>query len=86
VIVAVVALGTLAFGGVYPWGFIPMFGAAAAIGIAGLYQRGLRPDLRSLAFALFIVCAAGALQLVPVPTAVLTRLSPATPVILASRG
>jgi O-antigen ligase len=84
VIVAVVALGTLAFGGVYPWGFIPMFGAAAAIGIAGLYQRGLRPDLRSLAFALFIVCAAGALQLVPVPTAVLTRLSPATPVILAS--
>ena len=45
-----------------------MFGAAAAIGIAGLYQTGLRPDLRSLAFALFIVCAAGALQLVPVPT------------------
>jgi O-antigen ligase len=83
-IVAIVALGTLAFGGVYPWGFIPMFGAAAAIGIAGLYQTGLRPDLRSLAFALFIVCAAGALQLVPVPTAVLTRLSPATPAILAS--
>ncbi len=84
VIVAMVVLGTLAFGGVYPWGFIPLFGAAAAIGIAGLNQAGLRPDLRPLAFALVIVCAAGALQLVPLPTAVLARLSPATPDILAS--
>jgi O-antigen ligase len=84
VIVAIVVLGTLAFGGVYPWGFVPMFGAAAAVGIAGLYKTGPRPGLRPLAFALFIVCAAGALQLVPVPTAVLARLSPATPDILAS--
>ena len=84
IIVALVVLGTLAFGGVYPWGYVPLFSAAATIGIAGLYQTGLPPDRRLLASALFIVCAAGALQLVPVPTAVLAQLSPSTPALLVS--
>ena len=83
-IAAIIALGTLAFGAVYPWGFIPLFGAAAAIGVTGLYQSGLRPELRPLALALFVVCAAGALQLLPIPPAILTRVSPATPALLGS--
>jgi O-antigen ligase len=83
-LVTIIALGTSAFGAVYPWAFIPLLGAAAAIGVAGLYSTGLRPELRSLAFALFFVCAAGAVQLVPLPPTALARVSPATPGILAS--
>ena len=80
----IIALGTLAFGAVYPWGFIPLFGAAAAIGVAGLNRSGLRPELRPAAFALFAVCAAGTLQLVPLPAAVVSYVSPATPQLLRS--
>jgi len=78
----VIAFGTVAFGAVYPWGFVPLFGAAAAIGVAGLYQAGLRPELRPLAFALFAVCTAGTLQLVPLPIAVVSQINPATPPLL----
>jgi len=80
----VIALATLAFGAVYPWGFIPLFGAAAAIGVAGLYQSGLHPNMRPLAFALFAVCAAGTVQLLPLPGSMLAQVSPATPALLAS--
>jgi len=80
----VIALGTLAFGAVYPWGFIPLLGVAAAIGVAGLYQSGLRPDLRPLALALFAVCAAGTMQLLPMPSGTLAQVSPATPALLRS--
>ena len=82
-IALLVALGTLAFGAVYPWGFVPLFGAAAAIGVAGLYRTGLPPRLRPLALALFAVCAAGTVQLLPMPPAVLASVSPATPAVLA---
>jgi hypothetical protein len=82
-IAVLVALGTLAFGAVYPWGFVPLFGAAAAIGVAGLYRTGLRPDQRPLALALFAVCAAGTVQLLPMPPAVLATVSPAAPALLA---
>jgi O-antigen ligase len=83
-IALIVALSTLAFGAVYPWGFVPLFGAAAAIGVTGLYKAGLRPQLRPLALALFAVCAAATVQLVPMPPAVLARVSPATPALLAT--
>jgi O-antigen ligase len=83
-IVLIVALGTLAFGAVYPWGFIPLLGAAVAIGVTGLSRTGLRPELRSLAAALFAVCAAGAIQLLPMPPAMLAQISPATPPLLGS--
>lgn len=79
-----VALGTIAFGAVYPWGFVPLLGAATAIGVAGLYRAGLRPAHRTLAFALFAVCAAGTLQLVPLPSGVVSRISPATLPLLRS--
>jgi O-antigen ligase len=80
----IIALGTLAFGAVYPWGFVPLLGVAAALGVAGLYRAGLRPAHRPLAFALFAVCAAGTLQLVPLPAGVVSRLSPATLPLLRS--
>jgi O-antigen ligase len=80
----VIALGTLAFGAVYPWGFVPLLGVASAIGIAGLYRAGLTPAHRPLAFALFAVCAAGTLQLVPLPSGVVSRISPATLPLLRS--
>lgn len=79
-----VALGTIAFGAVYPWGFVPLLGAATAIGVAGLYRAGLRPAHRTLALALFAVCAAGTLQLVPLPSGVVSRISPATLPLLRS--
>ena len=73
-----IALATLAFGGVYFWGFVPLFGAAAVIGVAGLYRTGLHPALRTVAFALVVVCVAGTAQLVPMPTGMLALVSPAT--------
>jgi hypothetical protein len=83
-VATIVALGTLAFGAVYAWGFIPLLGAASAIGVAGLYQSGLHPNVRPLAFALFAVCAAGTMQLLPLPSGMLAHLSPATPALLGS--
>ena len=83
-IALLIALSTLAFGAVYPWGFVPLFGAAAAIGVTGLSTAGLRPQLRPLALALFAVCAAVTVQLVPMPPALLARVSPATPALLGT--
>ena len=83
-IVLIVALGTLAFGAVYPWGSLPLLGAAAAIGVTGLQRSGLRADLRPVAAALFVVCAAGTVQLLPMPPGLLARISPATPALLGS--
>lgn len=77
-IVTLIALATLAFGAVYPWGYFPLFGAAALIGTAGLLHKGLRRELRPLALSLFLVWMAGALQLVPVPRSILEWLTPAT--------
>jgi O-antigen ligase len=78
----VIAFGTLAFGAVYPWGYIPLFAIAAAIGIAGLTRAGLRPAIRPLGVALLLLCAAAAAQLVPLPSPVLEWISPSTPALL----
>jgi O-antigen ligase len=83
-IAVIIALGTIAFGAVYPWGYVPLFVAASAIGVTGLYRGGLPRDLRPLATSLFIVCAAVAIQLLPMPPGVLARVSPATPALLES--
>ena len=79
----VIALGTLAFGAVYPWGYIPLFAMAAAIGIAGLTRTGLRPGIRRVGVALLLLCAAAAVQLVPLPSPVLEWLSPSTAGLLS---
>jgi O-antigen ligase len=74
-IVLVIAFGTLAFGGVYAWAFLPLFAAAAAIGLVGL-RRGVPKQLHPLGLALALVCAAVAAQLMPLPPAVRTLISP----------
>jgi O-antigen ligase len=78
-----------AFGGVYPWAFIP----SLALSVSGFVSsrarravpaRGARfmaipaRGARLMDGALLLVLAASALQLVPVPAAVRTALSPAT--------
>jgi O-antigen ligase len=82
-IALVIALGTLAFGAVYPWGYIPLFAIAAAIGVAGLTREGIRPPMRPVAAALLLLCAASAAQLVPLPSRVLDWLSPSTAGLLS---
>lgn len=81
-IVALIACGTLAFGAVYAWAYVPLFATAALIGLAGLIRGGLRPPMRPLACALLLVGAAGALQLVPLSRAGLDSISPATTALL----
>lgn len=73
-----IALGTLAFGAVYPWAYLPLLAAAATLGLAGLWRNGLPVGMRPLAYALGALCAAAALQLVPLPDALLATVSPAT--------
>jgi len=81
-ILTLVALGTLAFGAVYPWAYVPLLAAAAAVGIAGLIRGGLLPALRPLAAGFAVLCAAAAVQLVPLPAPVVELLSPFTPGIV----
>lgn len=83
IVVTIIALGTLAFGAVYPWGYLPLFSAAALIGIAGLVRGGLRRDLRPLAGAIVLLCAAGLIQLLPVLRATLDVLSPHASAVLS---
>ena len=83
-VVALIALGTLAFGAVYPWGFLPLFAAAALIGIIGLRRGGISRDVRPVAIAVLLLWVAGAVQLLPVSRSTLETLSPNTPAILSS--
>ena len=65
-------------GGVYPWAFLPLFAAAAAIGLVGLVGGRIRRDLRPLALALSVTCLAIAAQLVPVSRSALDTLRRST--------
>jgi hypothetical protein len=72
-----VAWGAFAFGAVYPWAFTPLAITSAVMGaIALVVFRHGRPPIVSLGLALTAVGAAIALQLVPLPSPVLDRLSP----------
>jgi hypothetical protein len=81
-LVALIGLSALAFGAVYPWGFLPLFAAAALIGLAGLFRGGLRRELRPMAAGLVLLFAAVAGQLLPLPRATLAAWSPHTADIL----
>lgn len=81
-LVAQITLATLAFGAVYPWGYLPLFAACALIGIAAIARAGIAPPLRPLAYALALTWAAIALQLVPLPRAFVDVLSPTAAGIL----
>src|SRR5579862_4130201 len=89
----VVAWGALAFGAVYPWAYWPLLCGGAAVGLAGWLGALALPLDRRLLVRLATVAAAIAFQIVPMPAAVLTWLSPsahpflenADPAFLAGR-
>lgn len=83
-LVALIALGTLAFGAVYPWGFLPLFAAAALIGFVGLSRGGIPHPMRGVAIAMLLLCAAVAVQLLPLPLSALDMLSPHAVPVLSS--
>ena len=84
-VVTLIVAGTLAFGAVYPWAYLPLFAAAALIGAAGL-RRGLRPThLRFVGLAASAVCAAIAVQLLPLPPSVHETLNPRADAVPAGR-
>jgi len=73
----VVVVGTLAFGAVYPWGYLPLFAIVACVGVAGLVrQRGIPTETRAISVGILLVALAIGGQLVPVPRATLDFLSP----------
>ena len=76
-VVTLIGLGTLAFGAVYPWGYLPLFTAAALIGLVGL-RHGIPREVRPVAVGLLVLWAAVAAQLLPMPRATLEALSPNT--------
>jgi len=83
-ILLVLVWATFAFGAVYTWAYVPVLVACTAIGIVGLASRGDgTPRLTSSVPVWLAVAAAGVLvQLAPLPTSVLARISPATDAFL----
>lgn len=76
-----IAGGALAFGAVYPWAYWPLAVACLASGALALaVGRAAEPAIpdRPLRFALAAIGAAVAVQLVPLPGALLAQLSPRT--------
>lgn len=75
-----IAWGVLLFGSVYPWAYWPLLAGAALVGVhgwAGADAASRRPAW-PLAVALMGAVAVVLVQLVPLPVATLTRISPAT--------
>ena len=72
------ALGTLAFGAVYPWAYWPMAAACAALGVVGLLRSPgwFQGRMKGLTIAVAVVAGAITLQLVPLPFAVFRAVSP----------
>ncbi len=79
-----IVLATLAFGGVYPWGYLPIYAFAVCVGVAGLGRaRGLPRDTGPVAVGLLIIVVAIGAQLLPLPRSVLDFLTPHTSALLA---
>lgn len=80
--VAALALswGVFAVGAVYPWGFWPLAALCAAAGGLSPARPGRTPT--AVACATAVVATSIALQLVPLPRVLLTRISPATEAFL----
>jgi O-antigen ligase len=75
--------GAGAFGAVYPWAYIPLFGGCLLLGTAALSQRREAGSLdRGLAIALFCLLLAIGLQLVPIPVSAIRQVSPETDAFL----
>ena len=65
-----------AVGGVYVWAGVPLMIAALALAAVGRPRPGASRDTRTLDRLLFLVVAATALQLVPLPPSLRAVLSP----------
>ncbi|HEX5475299.1 MAG TPA: O-antigen ligase family protein [Vicinamibacterales bacterium] len=77
--IATAAWGVFAFGGVYPWAYWPLAGAALVCGIAGLAWRptaSVETSSVQTKAACALLVAAIAVQLVPLPIAWLRTASP----------
>ena len=74
------AWSVLAFGGVYPWAYWPLFALAAAVGMVGILQsrRDVFSANRRVAIAILAVAVPILVQLVPVPRDVLLAITPQT--------
>lgn len=82
-VVAAMVWGALAFGAVYPWAFTPLAIGCALVGLAALAAgRADRPPLGTLAVGLAAVGLAIGLQLIPLPSTVLDRVSPEADALL----
>lgn len=82
-LIVLIAAGTLAFGAVYPWAYLPLFAIAAMIGVTGIRRGGIPPHARMLAVALALLCTAAVVQLVPLPRALVASISPSTTAIMS---
>ena len=83
--VLLVAWGALAFGAVYPWGYGALAAASLIAGLIGLAGSGRRrvPPVPAAAFALVVLAIL--VQQIPIPRALLERVSPETAVLLGPR-
>ena len=81
-VVALIAIATLAFGAVYPWAYLPLYAAVALLGIATLARGGVRPELRPFGAALLLVWVAVVAQLAPMPRGLLDLVSPRASALL----
>jgi O-antigen ligase len=79
-----VAAGVLAFGSVYPWAYTPLLTAAAVVGVYGFATGEAidRQKVRPVGVALGLAALVVVLQVVPLPAAMLARVSPATDAFL----
>ena len=76
--VCLIGWGVLAFGGEYAWAYAPLLVFAATIGLLGLGSPTTgRSESRLVILSVALLFGAVFLQLVPLPTPVLTALSPA---------
>jgi putative inorganic carbon (HCO3(-)) transporter len=78
----VIAWGVFAFGAVYPWAYWPLFAATAVIGIVHIFARSPVGTNTNVVRAFALIAAAMAIQLVPLPQAVIAFVSPATDALL----
>ena len=81
-VVTLIAAGTLAFGAVYPWAYVPLLAVAGGSGLVMIVRGGIRRDRRPLALGLLACVLAGGLQLVPLPRPLLDTVSPRAATIL----
>jgi O-antigen ligase len=78
-LLALLAWGVLAFGGVYPWAYWPLTIGAAGLGLWAIVRtKAWRdPRARGISYAWAGIAAAVAVQAIPLPYDLFVRLSPA---------